>query len=97
MTWIHWILYNIPPGITGLTEGVRPAELPSGTLAGTTDSKSTVYHGPCPPIGKHRFFHKLYALDTVIPDLKHLSKSILEKAMSGHVIGQAALIGLYQH
>ena len=97
MTWVHWILYNIPPVTQGLPEEIRPADLPVGTLAGMGDSKSTAYHGPCPPIGRHRYFHKLYALDTVLPDLKHPSKSVVEKAMSSHVIGQAVLIGLYQH
>jgi Raf kinase inhibitor-like YbhB/YbcL family protein len=96
MTWVHWVLYNLSPGTTGLGEDIADNDLPEGTLQGVNDWQRTGYGGPCPPIGKHRYFFKLYALDTVLPDLKHPDKAALEKAMRGHVIAQAELIGLYQ-
>ena len=96
MTWVHWVLYNIPTSATGLAEAVAPAALPSGTREGTNDWKRTGYGGPCPPIGRHRYFHKLYALDTVLPDLKLPTKTALEKAMQGHVLAKVELMGTYQ-
>lgn len=96
MTWVHWVLYNAPPSATGLPEAVAPRALPAGTLEGVNDWHRTGYGGPCPPIGRHRYFFKLYALDTVLPDLKHPTKAALERAMQGHVIGEAVLIGTYQ-
>jgi Raf kinase inhibitor-like YbhB/YbcL family protein len=96
MTWVHWVLYNIPPSASGLPQGVSPKELPAGTLQGTSDFQRTGYGGPCPPIGRHRYFHKLYALDAVVPDLKKPRKQDVEKAMKGHIIEQAVLIGTYQ-
>ena len=96
MTWVHWVLYNIPPAATGLAEGITEQNLPPGTLQGINDWKRTGYGGPCPPIGAHRYFHKLYALDTVLPDLKHPTKAALEHAMKGHILGRAELIGRYQ-
>jgi hypothetical protein len=94
MTWVHWLLYNLPPETTGLAEAVRT--LPVGTLEGYTDFKRSTYGGPCPPIGRHRYFHKLYALDAVLPDLRKPTKPVLEKAMAGHVLAQAQLMGTYQ-
>jgi Raf kinase inhibitor-like YbhB/YbcL family protein len=96
MTWVHWVLYNIPADVTSLFEGLDAKALPGGTLQGVNDWKRTGYGGPCPPIGRHRYFHKLYALDTVLPDLNQPTKSELEKAMSGHVLSEVALVGLYQ-
>jgi Raf kinase inhibitor-like YbhB/YbcL family protein len=96
MTWVHWVLYNLPPAEGGLPEGVPSMDLPRGTREGLNDWKRTGYGGPCPPIGRHRYFFKLYALDTVLPDLGHPTKAALEKAMKGHVIAQAELIGTYQ-
>jgi len=96
MTWVHWVLYNAAPSATGLPEAVAPKALPAGTLEGVNDWHRTGYGGPCPPIGRHRYFFKLYALDTVLPDLKHPTKAALERAMQGHVIGEAVLIGTYQ-
>ncbi len=96
MTWVHWILYNIPAAVSSLPENVKVVDLPEGTLQGLNDWKKTGYGGPCPPIGKHRYFHKLYALDIILPDLKHPTKAELEKAMEGHILNQAELIGLYQ-
>ena len=96
LTWVHWVLYNIPPTATGLKEAVKAGKLPKGTLDGLNDWKRTGYGGPCPPIGRHRYFHKLYALDTVLPDLKHPTKAQLEKAMQGHILEKFELIGTYQ-
>ncbi|MHB8743039.1 MAG: YbhB/YbcL family Raf kinase inhibitor-like protein [Sulfuricaulis sp.] len=95
MTWVHWVLYNIPPSAAGLAEGLVTKDLPTGTLEGSNDWKRTGYGGPCPPVGRHRYFYKLYALDTVLPDLGHPAKMALEKAIQGHVIAQVELIGCY--
>jgi Raf kinase inhibitor-like YbhB/YbcL family protein len=96
MTWVHWVLYNLPPSARGLPEAVASTALPPGTREGTNDWKRTGYGGPCPPIGRHRYFHKLYALDTVLPDLGPATKPQVEAAMTGHVIGQAEVMGTYQ-
>lgn len=96
MTWVHWVLYDIPPDAPGLPEGATTATLPSGTREGLNDWKRTGYGGPCPPIGRHRYFHKLYALDTVLPDLGRPTKAQLEQAMRPHVIASAELVGTYQ-
>lgn len=96
MTWVHWLLYNLPPHAVGLPEGVATDQLPAGTLPGLNDWRRTGYGGPCPPIGRHRYFHKLYALDVLLPDLREPVKAALEKAMQGHVLAQAELLGLYQ-
>ncbi|HEY3215479.1 MAG TPA: YbhB/YbcL family Raf kinase inhibitor-like protein [Candidatus Eisenbacteria bacterium] len=96
LTWVHWVLYDIPPRATSLPEAVSPKSLPAGTLEGLNDWKKTGYRGPCPPIGKHRYFLKLYALDRVLPDLHQPTKAVLEKAVEGHVLAKAELVGLYQ-
>lgn len=96
MTWVHWVLYDIPAGATALPEAVAPSALPAGTREGTNDWGRTGYGGPCPPIGRHRYFHKLYALDTVLGDLGRPRKAALEKAMKGHILAQAQLVGTYQ-
>ena len=96
MTWVHWVLYNIPPSATAIREGAKPSDLPAGTREGLNDWKRTGYGGPCPPIGRHRYFHKLYALDTVLPELDTPNKAALEQAMRGHILAQAELIGNYQ-
>jgi Raf kinase inhibitor-like YbhB/YbcL family protein len=96
MTWVHWVLYNLPPAASGLKEGIRSAELPKGTQEGLNDWKRTGYGGPCPPIGRHRYFHKLYALDSLLPAMESPTKAELEQAMKGHVLEKAELIGTYQ-
>jgi Raf kinase inhibitor-like YbhB/YbcL family protein len=96
MTWVHWVLYNMPPTVRGLPEAVASLALPSGTREGTNDWKRTGYGGPCPPIGRHRYFHKLYALDTTLLDLGPGTKPQVEVAMRGHVIAHAELMGTYQ-
>jgi len=94
MTWVHWVLFDIPPSASEIPEGGRP--LPVGTREGSNDWHRTGYGGPCPPVGRHRYFFKLYALDTVLPDLHEPTKAELERAMQGHVLAQAELIGTYQ-
>ncbi len=96
MTWVHWVLYDLPAGTSSLPEAVAAKDLPTGTLEGTNDSKRSGYGGPCPPIGRHRYFFKLYALDTVLPDLGKPTKVKLEAAMKGHVLAEAHLVGTYQ-
>lgn len=96
MTWVHWLLYNIPPAVAELPRAVTAADLPAGTQQGKNDWKRTGYGGPCPPVGRHRYFHKLYALDIELPDLHEPNKAKLEAAMAGHIMGQAELIGTYQ-
>lgn len=95
-TWVHWLVYNIPATSRALPEGMKREALPAGTKEGQNDWKRTGYGGPCPPIGRHRYFHKLYALNTVLPDLQKPTKSQLEKAMAGHVLAQAELMGTYK-
>lgn len=96
MTWVHWVLYNMPPGTTALAEAVAPGSLPAGTKEGLNDWGRTGYGGPCPPIGRHRYFHKIYALDAELPDLGEPTKVELEQAMQGHVLAEAVLMGTYQ-
>ena len=96
MTWVHWLLYNLPPTLDGLPEGIAAAALPAGTLEGMNDWRRLGYGGPCPPIGRHRYFHKLYALAAPLPDLHQPTKAELEQAMSGHVLAVAELVGTYK-
>jgi len=94
--WTHWVLYNLPASDGTLSEGAKAADLPQGTREGTNDWKRIGYGGPCPPIGRHRYFFKLYALDTSLSALGRPTKADLERAMQGYVIGRAELIGTYQ-
>jgi Raf kinase inhibitor-like YbhB/YbcL family protein len=96
MTWVHWILYNLPADAKRLPEAVEPDALPLGTREGKNDWKRTGYGGPCPPIGRHRYFFKLYALDAMLPDIRTPTKAQLEKAMEGHILEKAELMGTYQ-
>jgi len=96
VTWVHWVLYDIPPAATGLPAAIASKDLPAGTREGMNDWKRAGYGGPCPPIGRHRYFFKLYALDIALPDLGTPTKAKLEKAMEGHVLGKAELVGTYQ-
>jgi len=91
--WVHWVLYDIPPTASGLPEGGRP--LPAGTREGLNDWNQQGWGGPCPPIGRHRYFFKLYALDQALPALARPTKAAVEQAMHGHVIAQAELVGTY--
>jgi len=95
-TWVHWVLYNLPASATGLPEGVAAAALPPGARVGTNDWRRAAYGGPCPPVGRHRYFFKLYALDATLPDLGAPTKTAVEKAMHGHVLAEAQLMGTYE-
>ena len=94
MTWVHWVVYNIPADSNGFPEAVK--RLPKEALDGLNDWKRTGYGGPCPPIGRHRYFHKVYALDVMLPDLNKPAKAELLDAMEGHVVDRAELVGTYQ-
>lgn len=94
--WVHWVVYDLPASSTGLAEGLAAGHLPEGAKAGLNDWKKPSYGGPCPPIGRHRYFHKLYALDTTLPELRTPTKAALEAAMKGHILAEAQLIGTYQ-
>ncbi len=96
MTWVHWVLYNLPPMTAALREDVADKDLPAGTRQGLNDWKRTGYGGPCPPVGRHRYFFKLYALDIALHDLGQSGKAAVEAAMKGHVLEQAQLVGTYQ-
>lgn len=98
MVYVHWVLYNIPPTVKGLAEGIT--KLPAGTDEGLNDRKATGYTGPMPPIGRHRYFFKLYAVDALFDffpkNPTKPTKSDIEKAMQGRVLAQAVLMGTYQ-
>jgi Raf kinase inhibitor-like YbhB/YbcL family protein len=93
LTWVHWVLLDIPPDTAGLPESV--STLPSGTKEGMNDWKRTGYGGPCPPIGRHRYFFKLYALDSTL-ELTSPTKAAVLSAIEGHVLAEAQMIGTYQ-
>ena len=95
-TWVHWVLYNLPREVDGLKAAVTAHTLPAGALEGTNDWARRGYGGPCPPIGRHRYFHHVYALDVVLEDLHGPTKTRLLQAMQGHVVAQAQLVGTYQ-
>ena len=92
----HWIIYNLPPDSTGLMEDVSREELPRGARFGKNDFERLGWGGPCPPVGKHRYFFKLYALDAPLPTNEALTRSSLYDALEGHVIEYAEWIGTYQ-
>ncbi|HYV45985.1 MAG TPA: YbhB/YbcL family Raf kinase inhibitor-like protein [Myxococcaceae bacterium] len=94
MVWVHWVLYDIAPTAASLPERAKKA--PAGAHDGLNDWKKTGWNGPCPPIGRHRYFFKLYALDTVLGDRGPITKAQLEAAMSGHILEQAETMGTYQ-
>jgi hypothetical protein len=96
MTWVHWVLYNLPPTAADLAEGAATSALPDGTEDGINDWKRSGYGGPCPPIGRHRYFFKLYALDGVLSGLNAPSKVQVEAAMQGHVLAEAQIVGTYE-
>jgi hypothetical protein len=94
MTWVHWVVCNLPPETAGLNAAA--SDLPAEALVGLNDWKKAAYGGPCPPIGRHRYFHKLYALDSMLTGLSRPTKAQAETAMRGHILAQAQLIGTYQ-
>ena len=93
---MHWVVYAIPPGTEGIPEGGVGRALPPGAKEGLNDWKRTRYGGPCPPIGKHRYIHRLYALDSALETLESPTKTDLEIAMDGHVLDSATLVGTYE-
>ena len=96
-TWVHWVMWNIPASASALDENLpKTASLPNGTKQGTTDFRRIGYGGPCPPSGTHRYYFKLYALDTAFNLPASTLKKDLEKAMQGHILGQAELMGTYR-
>jgi hypothetical protein len=97
MTWVHWLLYNLPADSSGLPEAVSDNQLPARTLQGSNNWGRTGYGGPCPPIGRHRYFFKLYALDSTLPDLKSPDKKSLLQSMQGHILQETVLMGTYPH
>ena len=96
MTWVHWVLYNIPVGSNGMPEDASTAMLPRGAEQGQNDWKKIGYGGACPPVGRHCYFNKLYALDTVLSGMHKPTKSQIEAAMKGHIIEAAELVGTYE-
>ena len=96
MTWVHWVVFNIPPELAALPAGAAK-RIPAGIRQGLNDWQRTDYGGPCPPVGRHRYFHKLYALDLLLDNLPaSVTKAALEKAMQGHILARAELVGTYR-
>ena len=97
MVWDHWVLYNLPATCSGLPEGVASDNLPEGTGEGINSWGRIGYGGPCPPIGRHRYFHRLYALDIRLPpELGNPGKDDLLLAMDEHILAHAELVGTYE-
>jgi len=93
MTWVHWVVYDLPPDSSGLPEG---GVLPHGAREGLNDWHRTGYGGPCPPIGRHRYVFELYALDAKLPNLRRPTRAQLMDAIERHVLAKAELVGTYQ-
>lgn len=97
MVWDHWILYNLPVDLPGLEEGIVKDRLPAGCGEGINSWGRTGYGGPCPPIGRHRYFHRLYALDSLLPvGLGATTKDALLLAMEDHILSHTELVGTYR-
>ena len=92
MTYVHWVVYDIPPSVTRLDED----GVPEGARLGVNDWQKAEYGGPCPPVGRHRYFFKVYALDAALGDLGLPTKANVEEAMRGHILAQAELVGTYE-
>ena len=96
-TWVHWVIYNIPADQRELAENIPPQkQLPNGALQGTNDFRKIGYGGPCPPGGTHRYYFKIYALDTMLDLEAGATKAELLKAMEGHILGTGELMGKYK-
>lgn len=95
-TWVHWVLYNIPSDVRSLGTGAKGDELPSKARPGMNDWNEAVYGGPDPPIGRHRYFHRLYALDSELALPSRATRQDLLEAMKGHVLAEAELVGTYE-
>jgi Raf kinase inhibitor-like YbhB/YbcL family protein len=96
-TWVHWVLYNLPATDSGLKQDVVSAGMPTGAKVGVNDWQRAGYGGPCPPVGRHRYIHRLFALDIELPEMNNPNRATLEDAMRGHVIDETVLVGTYQH
>lgn len=96
-TWVHWLLYNLPPDLKGLSENV-PAQktLANGGMHGMTDFRRIGYGGPCPPSGTHRYFFKVYVLDSILGLFPGAIKKRLLSAMEGHILAEGELMGRYR-
>lgn len=94
--WVHWLLYAVPPTVHRLPEGAASAGLPAGIKVGKNDWGKETYGGPCPPKGRHRYFHKVFALDTVLSFPGAPTKADVVSAMQGHVVAQAEVVGTYE-
>ena len=97
LPWVHWVVYNMPSSLAGLPERSTAINYPEEALSGMNDFGSNGYGGPCPPSGTHRYVFKLYALDSVLPDLLNPTKADLVEAMEGHIIAETVLIGTYSY
>jgi Raf kinase inhibitor-like YbhB/YbcL family protein len=95
-TWVHWVLYDLPADAHSLPANAAARGLPAGTRQGLNDWNHAAYGGPAPPVGRHRYYHRLYALDTLLPQLDQPTKAGLLAAMQGHVLGTAELVGTYE-
>jgi Raf kinase inhibitor-like YbhB/YbcL family protein len=95
-TYVHWVLYDIPSTVSALAEGVKTADLREGMRDGSNDWKRTGYGGPCPPIGRHRYFFKLYALDRRLGNMGAATKADIQQVMANHVIEMVELVGTYE-
>ncbi len=94
--YVHWVVYNTPPTATSLPENASKKGLPKGAVQGKNDWGKAEYGGPCPPIGRHRYFFKLYALDIELTGLSSPTKADVERAVKGHVVDSGELVGTYQ-
>ena len=94
--YVHWVVYNIPTSVMSLSENASKAAMPAGAVQGKNDWANAGYGGPCPPIGRHRYFFKVYALDTLLTGLKDANKAGVERAIKGHVVDSGELMGTYQ-
>jgi Raf kinase inhibitor-like YbhB/YbcL family protein len=94
--YVHWVVYNLPATATALPENASKKGLPKGAVQGKNDWGKADYGGPCPPIGRHRYFFKLYALDTELTGLSSPTKGDLERVMKGYVLDSGELVATYQ-
>lgn len=94
--WVHWVAYAIPATATGLDEGASGTRMPAGAREGRNDWKKPGWNGPCPPVGRHRYFFKLYALDVGLEGATIGTRAELQRAMTGHILGSAGLVGTYE-
>jgi hypothetical protein len=95
-TWVHWVVVDLPADARGVAENATREAMPAGAREGKNDWKRIGWNGPCPPTGRHRYFFKLYALDTALPHLAAPTKAEVEHAMQGHIVAQAELVGTYE-